>query len=273
MHTFSYCIFFLRKRIWQVLIFLLLVFFASCSKDERTVSLDCSQEEKERIESFLNELLFEEGGAYTLLGDKPITSLLIFSGNPSDVSIENLSESSFQNIQYVEYYTADNWRLWKKHIDKLVLKKFRFIEFECPLDPSYTYVLFVNVEKTMEVIKNRWNVFKQRGQIPFESKQGFQDIDTLPLAVWKKVLTDHYLSGLLYGYGEENISYFLKGDDEKVFSECFEGNISCEDFPIPIYASVKGDQVSKEYIKQRAEIKKIFQGKDFVEVTLKKLTS
>lgn len=56
-----------------------------------------------------------------------------------------------------------------------------------------------------------------------------------------------------------------------MFSECFEGNISCENFPIPVFASVKGDQRSKEYKKQREEIKKIFQGKNFLDVTLKKL--
>lgn len=258
---------------WQVLIFLLLVFFASCSKSERAVSIDYSWVERKELESFFTELLLEEGGVYTLLGDKPMTSLLIFSGNLSDISIENLSESSLKKLQFIEYQTASNWKLGKMHIDKLALKKFRFVELECPLDPSYSYVLFLNVEKTMEVIKNHWNAFLQQGQIPFESKESFQDIDDLPLAIWRTILTDHYLSGLLYGYGEENIAYFLKEYDEKVFSECFEGNISCENFPIPIFASTEGDQRSKEYKRQREKIKKLFRGKDFLDVTLKKLTS
>ena len=74
---------------------------------------------------------------------------------------------------------------------------------------------------------------------------------------WVKILENDCLAGLLYGYGEKNTRAFLENRIDRIISDDFEGKVTTQDFPIPIFVITENDQMSIIYKKQREEIKKI----------------
>ncbi len=59
-------------------------------------------------EEFFKELLFQEGGCFTLFGDKPMTSMLIMMADPQDSSVEDLSQQALETLYFADYKTAEN---------------------------------------------------------------------------------------------------------------------------------------------------------------------
>ena len=108
---------------------------------------------------------------------------------------------------------------------------------------------------------------------------------------WKIVEENARLLGILYGfgkqnsfcfswkYGEENNTPALHQFRENMwftFSDelKFIGASTITHFPIPIFASfLREDTVIKKYQMERKKIMKEYANKDFVELTLQKLTN
>ena len=92
---------------------------------------------------------------------------------------------------------------------------------------------------------------------------------------WEQALKNHYLSGLLFGYGEENITYFLNRmatQNKKVqFSEDYNPSATVNNFPIPLFALCPEDKTAALYQKQREKIKSVYQDKNIIDVTIHRL--
>jgi hypothetical protein len=89
--------------------------------------------------------------------------------------------------------------------------------------------------------------------------------------ILNKVFANHYLSGLLHGYGEENCEHFqqiLNGEVKPNFSEKFEGLVTEKSFPLPIFAVAKNETMINKYEQQRKHIQQIYQNKNFFKTTL-----
>jgi hypothetical protein len=259
MHTLLPCLLRRKKNLCQVLFFVYL-FLTSCS----------SLKER-RAEEFLRKFLLEEGGIYTLLGDKPVTDLLIYTGTEKDISLEGLSAESLETVQYVEDSTFENWKAWENFSKNLNFKNFRFIERPCLRDPLHTMYLFVNLEKLKELLRNYKNTFQRELGTNFEIEEVLRELDNPASSFWSAVFMNHCLSGLLHGYGEENCAYFadmMKNETQPTFSEEFIGPIDEKNFPLPLFATRSHDAVIQKYEKQREAIKQIYKGSDFFQKTV-----
>lgn len=270
MHRTSICLR-LKSGIVVKGLFILYFFLSACS---RNPPIPAPQDiETAKIEAFLTKLLFEEAGIYTLFGDKPITDICFFIGDETDIWLDGLSQEAMKQIVYIDNDALlENWNAWKKYAQSIPFKEFCFVEVPCPTDPLHVLYCLVNVNRVREVIQENELDFKVRGGIDFGNIK--REIRNPKSAFWNSMLHDHYLMGLLHGYGKENSSYFtklLEGKESPHPFETVEGPFSIENFPLPIYAHTPNDSISRKYQQQREEIKKIYENKNFLDVTLNRL--
>jgi hypothetical protein len=242
-----------------------------------TTSCSTYQSDRKQSEAFLTKLLLENGGIYTLFGDKPITGMLIFCGNPEDLSLEGLSEETLRNVIFVEDYTPENYASWKRFSKGLKFTKFRLIEQPCANDPLQLSYMLVNLNNVRNLLQSHQKTFQEHLKMVIDAEQILQQLDQPSSAFWSTVFKDHYLAGLLYGFDEESIRQFDKtirssSVERNRFSDDHSGFVSIESFPLPVYAIFPGDTRLTEYAKQREQIQKLYKGRDFMEVTLRRMT-
>ncbi|MES2345835.1 MAG: hypothetical protein V4494_07860 [Chlamydiota bacterium] len=235
---------------------------SACSSQKKTV-------DEKGAEKFLGEFLFQEGGCFTLLGDKPITSMLIFQGEPKDCCLENLSEEALQTLKFVDYKTAEHFASWKNFSNNLTFDNFFFVELSAPNDPSTTFLFFVNICETKKVFDTHMDLFLAKTEIS-EWENLLSELKKPNTTLWQALFKDHYLAGLLYGFGQQNAQMFCNKDSQMI-SEEFTEVASKEHFPIPVYAASENDEMTRKYKNQREAIKKVYQEGSVLEVTLKTL--
>lgn len=230
-----------------------------------------------KIEAFFRKFLFEEGGAYTLLGDKPITDMLIFTGLPKDTALNTVSPESLQSLTYVDDDTFEQWKEWKKFMKDLRFKNFLFIEGKCARDSTYSWICLINIPKAVKIIQDHELAFRKIiGDQPLDSLDIIHRLTDPKSRFLEAVFSDHYLSGLLHGYGEENSRIFAEGFlKEKLHTVLEQPQVSAENsmtheyFPLPTYAASKNDPMQAKYEKQRKEIQNIYRGGNIIDITLK----
>ena len=254
---------FCKRASYNKILFLICIFLNACSE---------VNDSREMASAFLEELLFQEGGCFTLLGDKPITSMLIFKGSAEDSSLENLSPEALQTLSFVDYKTAENLGSWKKLSENLNFQNFFFVETPVPEDPTCHFLYFINTLETAKIFQDNLELFHQRTGIDHWEKM-LSELKKPNRALWQTLFEDHYLAGLLYGYGKDNVEHFCRNNCRQSFSESFEGVATKENFPIPVYAISKSDKTTNKYEKLRENIKKKYRGRDTVEFTLTVLQS
>jgi len=234
--------------------FLLLIFFQSCS---------CKNE---KIEAFLYDFMIEEGGCYTLLGDKPMTSMLIMKASPEKFAIEALSPKSRENVIFIENRVYKNFSVWKKWIDNFKTNNFCFVEVDLPFDSSCSELFFINLRAAERIIGEHMDAFHQRMGSDWTSSFLVKRLKEGDRQLWQQLLVDHYLSGLLYGYGQENVLYFCETEGNRIFSHEID-ELKEEDFiPIPTYAVCKRqDPTTEKYRSEKTRIQNILRGKKLLD--------
>ena len=230
----------------------------------------CTSKDEQKPEEFLRKFFLEEGGIYTLLGDKPITDLLIYTGTEKEICLEGLSAESLRKLEYIEDHTVEMWQKWKQFSKQLKFRDYRFIERPCLGDPLYTMYLFVNLEQLKDLLQKHKEVFCAEIGRDFDIETIMNELENPISFFWNEVFANHCLSGLVHGYGERNCRYFLQMIQEgtrPIFSDQFEGPVTQENFPIPIFA-MSDDSMVKKYQQQREAIQQIYKNEDFFRKTL-----
>lgn len=209
------------------------------------------------------------------------------------------------------YPIEDLWDQWEKIQHRFPVKKqFLLIKKEWLTDWQTDFpsckgvydVIFVNVLKTALVIQENYELFKQAVGYDFDALEVVFELENAHSQFWDVLRGDaayQYatLWGLLFGFGKENaLCYTWRGRHlkdldrhakEKDWTASVTRNGSCKDrpcptekgaftlekFPIPAFMSfVKDDPMIAKYEAERENIRKLYQGKDFVEYTLELLT-
>ena len=242
----------------QIVLLINIFFTSSCSHD----NLSIEESDRPKIESFLQVFLFKEGGVFTLFGDKPLTSILFFSGNEEDLLVEGYPEPSKEDLEWC--LALQNWPTVKKYLQNLKMNNFCFFERTCPRDPSQTEVIFINipqVQKMLESLESR----------PIHRDKLIKILEDSKSSFWDRMTNDHIFAGLMYGFGRENAEFFIKESSaERHASEIFNDVATPENFPIPIYVSAD-TRTSMKYQKQRFKIIKQYKNKNIIDVTFYRL--
>jgi hypothetical protein len=250
-------------------LFLCILFFFSCT----TRRSEIDTKDREKIQLFLNQFLFVNSGAYTLFGDKPITEMFLFVG--SDDDLMELTEEELKTAIPLDRSIVDNWKTWKRYIDKISCKNFIIKENACLLDPTHTIYSVLNVKSVKRVLGKHREAFQRVIGSSFDTDKVIEEFKDSSSYFWNKVFEDHYLSGLLFGYGEENIAYFLDcmaTQNTKIhFSDEYNPLATVNNFPLPSFALSAEDKTSDCYREQRIKIKKLCQDKDIIDLTIQRL--
>ena len=273
---------------------------------------------------FLENLMIREGGLYTLVGSKPITEFDIEWSNHQteedlQKSYEELREFLHQEKEekdllgnkrsdstpegllpsYAEYKSAwkkqkdvlgakELWDSWKNS-GKKVDPKFRLFSRKAPYGEGQVGLL-VNIPNLVYTLYHYKKDFCERTGMEFKPNSVVMHIEDEKSIFWEKVFHDHFLFGLVFGYGER--SSYLFDWEEKHFNSFYKRNlftsskeerrfidlISKQELEVSdllwpdFFCFGVTDPMKIYYQLEREKIIEYFQGKDFTKTTLEILT-
>lgn len=264
----------------------IIFFFSSCNTSQSNNSYPISSKEKKWMNKFFYDLMLEWGGIYTLWGSKPLTRIVLYQYSEEEIRTyqQSLSNKEKKNCRLIKYDLPENWEKWE-----LVKKRFplkRYLLFK-QTESDVTFIYFLDILKTTIIIQENYEIFKREVGFDFDPPEIVLQIQNEDSLFWKKVKKNSALLGLLFGYGKENSwgfhwKYFQAGT-KNPFAElphslsnekslCGKASINLQNFPIPSFASFDSGEIENQYKIEREKIRKIYRGRDFLKVTLEKLT-
>ena len=298
-------------------------FFFNNPKEKTPIPL------KEKCENtlFLENLMIREGGLYTLMGTKPITEFDIdgtteeteedikktyeelksflekaeleknkpdkeqTAFNPNSLSIPTYEEYKIRcekNRDFLKF--LNHKKLWEKFRKSYENLDPKFILFSRKFSGEETNVaFFVNIPNLVYILHQYQEEFSKRTQINFNPKMIVFQIDDETSVFWDRVFKDHFLKGLVYGYGERSAYLFewsnehletIRKDRRAFFSNksrlkevanfLVKSNIQVSDLPIPEFFHFGiTDSKKIEYEIEKERIVKSFEDKDFTSEVMK----
>ena len=269
----------IKRPYFLILIFFLSIFICSCSR-----SSVLKERERVTLTSFFEELLLENGGAYTLLGSKPVTIEDLIDTSPEKYNKlqEYLADHPEIPILEIERHLEEGWEVLKQ---KPIPFSNRFIltEVKCG---SYSLLVFLNTELTIRSMKEHYSEFKRIYVSDFDPIAEVENLRLGKHDLWRRIFRDFVCIGVLLGYGIENARLF-----EKLYGELAKGNLQEEyqpsenndprikadcylngvPFRIPIFVMFdkrESEELLSKYNNERERIKKFYDKKNFLDETL-----
>jgi hypothetical protein len=276
--------------------FLAIIFtLSSCNFTENDKPSQISKDERAWMEKFFNDLMLFESGIYTLWGSKPITLVGIphYTEDELKTYIDSLKEEDKKNGLIVENYSLpETWEKWEKISDRFPMNRYLLFRSELYESPKASFIFFVDILKTAIVIEENYAAFRKVVGFDFNPLEVVLDIKNKDSAFWLAI-RDHRSSalwGLLFGFGKTNAYAFhwkhfehpeksIQFFDQMpthLSQKPLKGkiNFSIHNFEIPAFVSFdENDEIVERYQSERDRIRKIYRGKDFLELTLRKLTN
>jgi hypothetical protein len=247
------------------------------------------------MEPFFQELLLEGSAIYTLWGSKPITRCILYYYSEEELQYwyDHMTEEEKKTSFVRENpHFEENWEKWEKIQDQFPMTRYLLFKTDNPIesktDPKTAMVYFVNILQTALTMLQHYELFKEAVGTefnPFDMAYDFKNRDS---PFWQLVSDNSALMGILFGYGRENSWMFhwkhFDHDEKKdhfakivtTYSSDYsrQGKNKLADFSLPAFMVINTkDKMIKKYRKEREEIKKIYKGQDFVELTLQKMTA
>ena len=226
--------------------------------------------------------MFDQSGIYTLYGSKPMIRFPIFyySDEEYQQMYESLSEKEKQTtIVLNDYDLPENWENWERSQAQFLSKRYILIKQPIPDSPKESMICFADLAKVALCLEKHYNLFVRTLHQEFDPLQEALSLKN-GSPFWDQVFDNALLVGILYGFGEDNSFCFTWNIEKSLilhrqFSDHLRFGTTIDNFGIPIFAtfSTLEDPMIEKYKKERAEIQKLYKGKDFVEVTLKQLFS
>lgn len=219
----------------------------------------------------------ENGGVYVLLGSKPMIEFGIDplpNEEEKKVIYEAKSELFRKHIPLTTFHPNREdcrklWEDWKGLTAYCVSSSFLFLECE-----NHGYGFFIHIPKTVEILKTYQADFEQVIGSPIDPETLVYQFGNDKNPQWRKILSSHYLMGLLYGFGEKNaLNFARESRRRKHFPTRHRASIgNVPPLPFPGFISYESpDPQVEKYEKEREMILEFFKDKDFTETTLRLL--
>ena len=191
-----------------------------------------------------------------------------------------------------KYDYEANYEQWIKIKDRFQIRQYLFGAFPEPFaSGEMQVILFVNIEMTLRTLLKFYDNFRRVLGYDFDPFAVVFEVENKDSAFWNSVLKEHALLGILVGYGLDNSWFFqwnMQYMDAKDKNGAFVrslpsgfdtnediANYDAQHFNLPIFRLFGLHQnvnIVKHYQKEREAIKRIYKGKDEVDVTLQWLT-
>jgi hypothetical protein len=264
-----------------------LLFFSSFEKPlVKTPSYQLEPQDKPWMEQFFRGVMLQHGAIYTLCGSKPLTIVSLDCAEEGILSTQSKEEKK-KRIVVEDYHLLQNWEKWEKVKSRFQLNRYLFFKKVDPAEPEHLILYFADMTKVALVLQENYHLFKRETALDFDPLK-----ESLALEqgseFWNKTLDNPALLGLLLGYGMKNSLCFqwkycdLPDAQEKLagsllfqFSDKPQGGKATFDkLSLPIFASFSEgeDEVIEKYKREREAIRDIYEDKDFLQLTLQRLT-
>ncbi len=293
----------------------MLFFFSSCGAP-KPHSTTAQNYDQGKLKVFFEHLMIRERGLYTLLGSKPMTEFDVDIGISNNVKdareqwrktpfLYQTTQDAHQVItdievevtfeEHLDYWKTNShlnhkqyWEYWSQIQADLMGKNFLMVVRGKPTDDQ-RLGLFINVANTVFLLKKFKTQFEQETGVSFDPTTILTEIENLDSFFWDKVFHNHYLFGLVLGFGEKNSYLYhwadknLKPDQlqticpnllniEVVDDLFFQKNLKISDLQLPLFGVYSiYDETLEQYRCERERIKQHFHGQDFVQLVLEHL--
>jgi hypothetical protein len=265
---------------------------------------------KDDITLFLENVMIREDGLFTLLGSKPMTLFDIAQTFPeTEVEFKEAYEADKIFLEKCrtdpEHFHTDTMTLpeYREYHDQYVKNKYalRYRDHKklweswmCERGPISTplyrltsrkkFGLFVNIPNTLSVLKKYYTDFSQLTQTKFDVDTILDSIDDTESPFWNAVFKNHYLFGLIMGYGQKNSYLFNWSQQNSLavnvtsltrFKELSrlnqhinvirKKNVTLHDLEVPYFVTFEIDnEVVERYSREREKIISFLQNKELI---------
>jgi hypothetical protein len=276
------------------LLSIILLTITSCrSEKKENSSFNLSSEERVWMTQFFNDLMLEETAIYTLWGSsKPMTLIAIeqYSDEKKQAFYNSLTEEEKEECVICEGSSLDKtWPQWEKIQNRFPMKRYMLFKADLLQEEKVLFILFVDVLKTAAIIQDNYEAFKKAIGFDFHPLELTLNMKQKNSVLLEKLSGNAHLWGILFGFGKMN-SYLFQWQHFDHPQSCnefcenivsfssnkpFRGRIkfTIDQFWIPGFKTFNEiDPVVENFEKEREKIKEIYKRKDFLDLTLKKLT-
>lgn len=184
-------------KITQIIFNIFVVFtFSACifSHENKIIKYieSISQQDREILKDFFHKLLFYQGFAYTLFGDKPI-SIEIFDLEEKHKELFSIS--------------SEGYKAWKKYAHLFSSPNYIFI-FDEDLEKDRCEITLINTKAFHQVIKDHSHQFvKIFG--PHITSKHLLHLLIRKRSLWNTAMNNHQdVIGILLGYGKINAALY-----------------------------------------------------------------
>lgn len=275
-------------------------FIANCTSHKTAKSIanfPLTAEERVSIKEFFRDLLFENQGAYTLYGTKPVSiSCLTPPSSPEEIEkikayYDSLPEEERPQMKEKLYDYESNYQKWQTIKHRFAICQYLFGSFPSRFNESVEIVFFVNIEETLRILLRCYEDFRRILGYDFDPMTVTFEVEDRDSKFWRDVLQSHALLGILLGFDRDD-SWFFEWDREFEESQNKKGDFirtlpstfydepdiyypDPQNFMLPpfrIYGLHPDSVLNHKYEQERKFIKKLYQGRDEVDVALEWLT-
>lgn len=271
--------------------------------------LKTKHSDEDDISLFLSNVMIRENGIYTLLGSKPITTFNIETSSSPQSTEELFSEyttlvtdnPSFKSrLSFADYQKSIHHAMKAKHLRHKELwlswmeayggkqnKKFLFTSRKAPYGDVNEGV-FINIPTAIYILSKHQELFQKRTCILFDPHTILEEISSEHSEFWGKVFKDHFLMGILLGYGEKNAFIWelesksnkslrckpanLTIDDSYYSKLIAKENVAISDLLIPLFVSYSQyDREVEKYQQEREWIIRFISNDSFIPQIIKLL--
>ncbi len=289
------------RGILYCLLFFLHFFLQGCFFFSPQRSNDfISQEDKTWMEPFFHEFFLGGSTIYTLFGTKPIAGKIVTEATKKDfeesvhyyLEREKIEGKERKKIlremssSFQEDTLLKSWNKWICFIKKYPNSPFLFAKHPT-LSKKLWIIHILNIQETIWVLQKHYDLFQREVGYDFDPISATLEFTNIDSPFWKKVFSNHLLSGIVYGYGYRN-SYFFSllqkefsydlAKKEAIFSSKilpFSKEKTCYSIPrlpLPRFRSFRlpynEDPILERYKLERKKIQKNLNEKNFFQKIL-----
>ncbi len=281
---------FLKRLKYAIYVILLLSVF-SCEHKPQKLSASLNYTEKRVLEQFFHQLVFKEGGAYTLFGNKPITWVLlspqVLTSLDSDAVLDQFFSFSTKEqrslVTWDEDHLNDGWECWIKVANRYPSKNYLLVKR--PLISAYSEgsnlscIMLVNKKELEYVLNHYHDDFERVVGKPFNSLEMINELSLSDSYFWKTIFRHEALTGIVLGYGYMNawVYHWKKQheNDEGERGEYFRNlsqshtNLTAQlECPLPTFGYVD-PSMQQHYERVQKKIIEEYKDVDCLDVTLR----
>lgn len=242
---------------------------------------------------FFQDLLLEQQAIYTLWGSKPVTRVILYEYPEEEIQayLQTLSKEEINSSRIVTNYDLpENWKKWEKVQNKFHMHRYLLFEAKWQREPNVKFIYLVDILQTAILLQENYELFRKAVGSDFDPLAEVLRLnDDKNPTFFSKIESNALLSGLLFGYGKENVyAYHWKHRQSESSCESFFKNLQSKssntlltgskkrtlrNLTIPSFISFDSrDTAIKKFESEKREIQKQYRGKDFLETTLNQLT-